>query len=327
VPTFPAQSSVLEERALREHLIREHQLPDTVTCRFASRGDADLYRVEKGSSRFYLKIYRPPRTAAATEAEVLLLEHLAGEGIPVARALRRCNGRFAHLLQAPEGDRAALLFETAPGQPLQLTGDLDRARAFGALVARLHAAADRAPPLPDLERLDAAEILDRIWPAVDVHLDDSQRQALAGVTEEVRRRLVRLPGSPPDHGPCHADLVASNVHVDGEGRMTFLDFGAAAYTWRAYELGVCDWMLQRDARRQGPHPAVRDALLEGYASSRLLPTGVPGELPTLYLCRQMAFLGGNAATLPLRLGTGPFEGDFIQTGVDLILRTAREAYA
>jgi Ser/Thr protein kinase RdoA (MazF antagonist) len=81
-------------------------------------------------------------------------------------------------------------------------------------------------------------------------------------------------------------------------------------TWRALELAIVYWSLGNRYRDGREH--LWKAFLQGYASIRPLPEAFSERLAVMLILRQISFLGGNCATLPLRLGTEPFESDFIE---------------
>ena len=128
----------------------------------------------------------------------------------------------------------------------------------------------------------------------------------------------------PDFGLCHADLVLSNVRLTAEGNITLFDFGNAVKTWRVYDLAVIYWSLGH--RYEDGRDQLWESFLEGYAAIRSLPEALSERLAEMLLLRQIGFLGGNCATLPLRLGTAPFESDFLEKGMEQ-LRTFAERSA
>jgi Ser/Thr protein kinase RdoA (MazF antagonist) len=146
------------------------------------------------------------------------------------------------------------------------------------------------------------------------------------VVDWIRPQLSEIPREPPGWGICHADLVLSNVRAAAEsGGVSLFDFGSVSRTYRGYDLAVVHWSLgHRDPARR---PERWAALLEGYASIRPLPDRLEDRLPTFLALRELAFLGGNAATLPLRLGTEPFESSFMHDGFDRIRSILAEAGA
>src|SRR5437773_11736519 len=120
---FPAQSSVLDERALLGDVVQRYEIPAPQSCRFLTRGDSDVYRVTcKNGARYYLKIRRPPVSQSFCESEARLVDALARAELPVVRPIALRGGGYSILLNASEGDRPTLLFEEAPPA---LNGPLD----------------------------------------------------------------------------------------------------------------------------------------------------------------------------------------------------------
>ena len=68
-----------------------------------------------------------------------MLVQAQAAGAPVAVAIRGRNGRFAQRLEAPEGERAVLLFAAAPGGIAEDTPE--HACAQGRALAGVHEAA------------------------------------------------------------------------------------------------------------------------------------------------------------------------------------------
>ena len=57
---------------------------------------------------------------------------------------------------------------------------------------------------------------------------------------------------------------------------------------------------------------------EGCEVNRSLPEVLSENLKVMLVLRQIAFLGGNCATLPLRIGTEPFESGFIEKEMECL---------
>ena len=110
------------------------------------------------------------------------------------------------------------------------------------------------------------------------------------------------------------DLVLCNIRQSRDGDVTFFDFGSAAFTWRANELGLVQQVLHHSERR-GRHEGMWDAFAGGYADVRALPAGVDELLPVLMLLRRIMGLSGALASCPLRMGTANFSEDFVNSGL------------
>jgi Ser/Thr protein kinase RdoA (MazF antagonist) len=310
---------VLDEEALLRRVLVGYDMPAPEACRFLCRGDADIYRATAAGTRFYLKVYRPPHTGALAEAEARLVTGLSRGGVPVVLPVPLRKGGFACEVRAREGVRPMLLFEEAP-PPLEIPVEAETCRDLGRATARLHEAADALTCELDLPLLDWEALVARWLPHITPFLSDADVAFLEDLSGRARSGFEELPARGPGFGPCHADLVVSNFRRDPERGITIFDFGAAARCCRAFDLAVPLWSLDR--RRAEERDALGDALLSGYEEVRSLPEGLTDRLPVLLIARHISFLGGNCGTLPLRLGTEPFEGDFLEREMGQLRRLA-----
>lgn len=311
-PSFPTQSSVLDEEALLARVVGDYCIPTPDSCRFPTRGDADIYRVKTAESDFYLKVYRPPQSLEVAEAEASFVSALSASGVPVVNPVPRRDGTFGSGVSAPEGTRPMLLFEQAP-PPLPPQLDAALLAQIGETIARLHAAADELGTDLGVPAIESDAFLkERVYYA-SRFLSQQDSAYLCHLSKHLGLVLEKLPQRTPDFGLCHADLVLSNLRLTAEGTVTLFDFGNALRTWRAFEFAVIYGSLQN--RYRDSRESLWKAYLQGYASIRPLPEVAPEQLAVMLTLRQIGFLGGSCATLPLRLGTEPFESDFLEKGM------------
>jgi Ser/Thr protein kinase RdoA (MazF antagonist) len=319
---FPVQSSVLDGEALLAHVVKDYCIPTPDSCRFLTRGDADIYRVKTATGNFYLKVYRPPQSLELTEAEARFVSALSTFGVPVVKPVPRVDGRFAFQVSAPEGIRPMLLFEQAP-PPLPSQLDQALLSQVGEKVALVHAAADEFDTDLNIPEMQSDSFLrERVY-YTSRFLSTQERAYLGDVSTSLNLVLQQLPRKTPDFGLCHADLVISNLRLTAEGTLTLFDFGNTSKTWRAFELAVVYWSLGNRYRDCRDH--LWQAFLQGYESIRPLPEALSERLAVMLVLRQIAFLGGNCATLPLRLGTEPFESGFIEKEMKRLRRLVKES--
>lgn len=309
---FPVQSSVLDEEELFAEVVKDYHIEDAKSCRFLSRGDADIYRVITKTRNFYLKVYRPPKSKEETEAEATLVWALSEAEIPVVKPVHRADHQFAAQVPAPEGMRPMLLYEEAPPP---IPGELDERilSRIGAKVALFHNAADRLDTHIGIPEIDVDKALQENVIYTSQFLSEQKSAYLRNVAVRLGGFLRKQPRNTFDFGICHADLVMSNVRMTKEGEITLFDFGNAMKTWRAFELAVIYWSLGH--RYENDREKLWRGFLRGYESNRPLPGGLSENLNVLLVFRQISFLGGNCASLPLRLGTEPFESGFIENEI------------
>jgi Ser/Thr protein kinase RdoA (MazF antagonist) len=319
---FPVQSSVLDEEVLLSRVVKDYCIPTPDSCRFLTRGDADIYRVKSATGNFYLKVYRPPQSLQQTEAEALFVTALSASGIPVIKPVSRQDGRFAFQVSAPEGTRPMLLFEEAP-PPLPAQLDESLLKRIGELVAQVHIAADKLDKDFGVAAMESDKYLEERVYYTSHFLTEQDSDYLEDVSKKLGRFLRQLPCKPPEFGLCHADLVLSNLRLTAEGTIAVFDFGNTMRTWRAFDLAIVYWSLgnrYRDCR-----DGLWKAFLQGYESIRVLPEDLSELLAVMLILRQIGFLGGNCATLPLRLGTQPLESGFIEEGMKTLRKLVKDS--
>jgi Ser/Thr protein kinase RdoA (MazF antagonist) len=306
---FPVQSSVLDEEELFSEIVKDFCIADPVSCRFLSRGDSDIYRVKTSTCNYYLKIYRPPKSLELSEAEAIFVSALLEAGIQVVKPVPRRDGSFAYQVCAPEGIRAMLLYEEAP-PPLPSKLDEEMTIEIGEKIALFHNITDELDTSFGLPEIDITRSLDESIYYTRQFLSEQESTYLEEVSIGLTATFQKRARNRSEYGLCHADLVLSNIRLTNEGIITLFDFGNAMRTWRAFEFAVLYWSLGH--RYEKSREKLWKAFLRGYQSIRPLPETLSEDLPAMLILRQMGFIGGNCATLPLRLGTEPLETGFIE---------------
>ena len=308
--TFPAQSSVLDEEALLHRVVGDYDIPSPQACLFLSRGDSDVYRIYTEGPRYYLKVYRPPHSLAWAESEARFVTGLSHLGIPVVGVAKRRDGAFATQVVASEGRRPALVFQEAPGAQLAPV-DTDACLRFGAALGELHQAADALDEDYAFRMFDCDYVSQALLPFAERLIDEDVRGSLRALLKTLRSRLQQFSTGAPGFGLCHADLVLSNVRLGDDGSIVFLDFGNAAFTWRACDLAVVHQTLFR-RQAQDPHDRLWGAFLRGYSQVRELPEGSGRNLPLFLLLRKVSWIAGVMASCPLRMGTETFDHKWVR---------------
>ncbi len=305
---FPAQSSVLDEEALFQRILPEYKIDGPRNCIFFYRGDSDVYRVDTAGPTYYLKIYRPPVSIAYTEAEALLVDELARNGANVVPAVYRKDGLFASEVIAPEGSRAALLFEEAPSMGFSV--DENTCCQLGFAVAQLHTAGDRI----DKDYSTLREQEDYLPFARRLTYKEDYAE-LENLRQKLEKRLSELLNGKEeaDIGWCHDDLVASNIRLRSDGTVVFFDFGNARYVSRGYELSQVRRMLRikNDEKRS---ELLWHTFVNAYSEMRQLPDCTAGndELLIRSALQQIGWIGGAMASCPLRMGTEGFNPEWVR---------------
>lgn len=247
------------------------------SLRFVGRSANAVFRFERGSASYYLRILhaalRPEPEVAAT---IDYLRHLHAHGGQVCRPEPSASGRFVEPIAQGEEVFLATVVAAAPGEPLRAERCEPRAlEAVGRSIASLHAAAESFAPADPSLFLRWTDHWRETGASIDSH------DALA---EQERERLdvwlATLVGrSAPDaFGLSHADCNLGNLIDDGR-RVTIIDFDEPVFHYWAADVArpLRDFTKQDRERRRG----VLSAIVAGYRSLRSLPEEWVAALPWL----------------------------------------------
>jgi len=267
----PILKSLLSADALGEVVAREYGLEE-VRCELVKAVTLDTYRVRSRSGSFALRVYPARRTEAEVRGELEFRVRLGAAGIPVPAPVARPDGSLCFALEAPEGTRLAVLFGFAAGQPLNERPLPEHLRAHGALLARLHLAADAVPPIPARPALTLEARVDE---PLEVLLRAFGARSSAGTmgryaAARVRPAIEALPREAPVYGLCHGDPGTSNALVAADGRITLLGFDFCGPGWRMHDLAVAVNEVPEESEKH---------LLEGYHEVRPLSADEVASIP------------------------------------------------
>jgi Ser/Thr protein kinase RdoA (MazF antagonist) len=190
----------------------------------------DVVKVDATSGRFALKFYNVrSRDERAVAWEVDLVDHLAGNGAPVARPVEGAHGAVESI--ALDGElRAAVLWRWVPGG--KPTPSRETYLALGEVAARVHEAADGYEPAWMRDEYDAEALIAEQIVRMRRHLVAAGRyEEVVDLGERLRAAVL---GQELDRGLCHMDLTLDNVHRTATG-LTAFDFDSAGRCWRAME--------------------------------------------------------------------------------------------
>lgn len=193
--------------------------------------------------------------------EIDLLDYLYARGIPVSKAVPKCNGDTIGTIADGVRQRTYSLFTWASGGVGSKTPE--RARLVGAALARIHLAADGFVSEHPRYRLDETTMLDRRLPAIEKAFATDEPEDIATIrstVDEIRRRLKSFDPGPGGWGVIHGDVQQLNFHID-DGVVTFFDFELCAWGWRAADIAEYYTRIP---------PTHRDPFLTGYESVRPL---------------------------------------------------------
>lgn len=287
---LPVIHSIFESGALARVLEHRYDIGEISDCALYRSYANDVFRIiTVDGEQYYLKVYRGDwRSPSDVAWEIRIQLHLLRNGVSAAKPVTRRDGSGIVILDAPEGQRAAVLYAAARGHKPQRPFTAELYEAFGRAAARLHTALDtfpdpsgRAPD--DIEALVLAP--GRILRALVDMLPDA-RVAVDTIVERLASELDRQTPA-LDWGLCHGDLTLDNFTIAEDGAITFFDFDLAAQSWRARD--PCG--VYASSRLNPDAGAFWDAFLAGYRAMRPLGEADEGAVPLMHAVYQLWDLG------------------------------------
>ena len=214
------------------------------------------YLVDTTRGRYILTLYERRVAAGDLPYFMALLDHLAGKGLPVPPAVADRDGRAIQELCG----RPACLITFLPGVSLGEPTP-PQARAAGAAMGDMHAAvADFPLDRPNSMGFDS-------WRALLERCGHSLDDIAPGLHGDIAFVLDDLAATWPDtldRCAIHADLFPDNVLMRGDAVSGLIDFYFASTDLRLYDLAIMHAAWSFDAAGRVHHPAIGDALIEGY---------------------------------------------------------------
>ncbi len=289
---FPVSSSILSARYL-SGWVQEYFFPTdaVVFCKLLKSGINDTYSVQCSTGRFVLRIYAYSwRTPLAIEEELKLLNVLHGARLPISVPVMHNGGQYILPIDAPEGERYAVLFTHAPGsKQQQLPAALHQ--QVGNMMARMH----QTTMGMELNRPDYTadtlllQSLPQIAACLPAHtpemqwLQRTQTQMLALLADVDTKNLPK--------GIVHMDVWFDNMNITDDGQATLFDFDFCGNGWLCTDVAYYLMQLFYTERDAAVCTQKTEAFMKGYEAIRPLMPQERALLPALGVSMYFFYLG------------------------------------
>ncbi|MCM3001851.1 phosphotransferase [Paenibacillus cellulositrophicus] len=279
--------SALEKFGIKEEQAEFIQISDHITYRVSARS----------GGKFLLRIHPVSADVPAIRSEMMWLNWLSSQGLPVPEGIADQEGNTVAICEADRSQGwPVTLLRWIEGQ--QAEGGLDDRQVYrmGVLMARLHQAAQSfVPPegfvRPEWGAASLTEDMQRLERRHRAFLSSDEWALYVQAADLIKGRIAAWPPGPSRYGLIHADLHEGNV-VFKDGEPCPIDFGRCGFGYYAYDLAQA---------LIGLYPAQRSMLLDGYESMRLLPKESVSMMETFFLqavLENQAFHAGNPQEIP-----------------------------
>jgi Ser/Thr protein kinase RdoA (MazF antagonist) len=315
---FPAVHSILEQTALAALVNEDYNIGPSINCHLLARGVNDIYSISSQNSRYVLRVSQSTwLTLKEITWELELVEHAAKKGVAVSRPIKRKDGTFAGIINAPEGPRVAVLFERLEGR--RPDAEVADAKRYGTVVGGLHLALDSFTSSQQRFELDLEHLIDEpldiIRPWLASHSETWH--TLQTKANDVKTKLEAI-SAKLEKGACHGDLHNWNARVDESGTLSLFDFDCGGVGFRAYDLAVYWWGYasgSQETTDNAPWHAFCDAYLEQRALNQLDLEAIP----LFVAVRSIWFMGLHSRHAKV-WGFNPIEDGFFDYGLRFLQR-------
>ena len=289
---FPVTSSILSATQLGVFLQERYSLSKQAKCQLIRAGINDTYLVTDNLNRFVFRVYSLNwRTAAEITEEIKLLNELKQNNISVSYPLTDRENNFIQILNAPEGNRFAVLFTYANGQKIHIFS-AETHFNIGQLIARFH-------------RITNNRRLYRIDYSPEVILIDSLKQVcnfLTADTEEMNfmqsaqkyllKEFKNADISQIRQGIIHLDIWFDNLNITNDGKVTIFDFDFCGNGWLCLDVAYYVLQLHNIEKYEAKdyQPKI-DSCITGYESITPLSTEEKRLIPMLGVSLYFFYLG------------------------------------
>lgn len=289
---FPVTNSNLSATHLGLFLQKKYALSKDAKCQLIKAGINDTYLVTDHTEKFVLRVYSLDwRTKTEIEEEIRLLNQLKENGISISYPIPDKENNHIQTLNAPEGDRFAVLFSFAPGEKQHIISEETHFQ-IGQLIARLH-------------KITVNQRLNRIDYTPEVILMDSLNKVsafLSSDTEEIHfmrsaqsylmKEFETADFSQIRQGIVHLDIWFDNLNITADNQVTIFDFDFCGNGWICLDVAYYILQLHNIEKYEAKdyQPKV-DHFLNGYESVTPLSAEEKRLIPMLGVSLYFFYLG------------------------------------
>jgi Ser/Thr protein kinase RdoA (MazF antagonist) len=263
--TVAVSSSILTASALIPLLQQQYGL-SVNHCRIIKAGVNHTYLVTTADTRYVFRIYSHNwRSDKEIGEELRLILHLKEKGCSVSHPIADAQGQYIQQLQAPEGQRQAVLFSYAPGNKLP---QLEPAQheAIGRLMAQIHRntegfALERCTYTPAYLLEEPLQLLaDFLSP------DCAEMQFLQTAATNIRNVMEQADPTQLRQGAVHLDIWFDNMSVTPEGEITIFDFDFCGNGGLYLDIAYYILQLYTTEPQEQAYQSKLAAFMQGYES-------------------------------------------------------------
>lgn len=318
LPVADISHSVLHPAFIAREVAARFPINGNVDAFLLYRGMNDVYLVQDADTKYALRVWRKSyRDVDDVAYELDFLAFLQERGFNASVAVPQHDGSLYFKVATPEGPRAIAMYDWAPGRKFGEMLSEETAFQIGADFAKMHllglehAGADHT--FTSKTAKDYNICMPALLDFVYDRPDDLRDYPIIAANLDAKLDEMAAAGVPL--GICHRDFHPSNVHVNDDGQITFLDFDAAGEDFLMQDVQNFVW----GNLFYGFSPSYGTAFENGYQSVRPFTQAEIDATEIFLMAKAFRLVAGMAhSSVAVGRGTLRFRnldwlGDYIKT--------------
>ncbi|KAA6437047.1 phosphotransferase [Dyadobacter flavalbus] len=289
---FPVTNSNLSAEHLGLFIQTKYALGKNTRCRLIRAGINDTYLVNDDLQQFVFRVYSAGwRTRIEIEEELNLLNLLRVNQISVSYPVADHADNFIQILNAPEGDRFAVLFSYAKGEKLHDV-PAETHYKIGQLIGRFHEITlnrtlKRVHYTPEIVLVDALKKLELFLPP-----ETAEMQFMKSMQKYLLHEFSKVNGDTIRNGIVHLDIWFDNLNVTDKNEITIFDFDFCGNGWLCFDIAYYVMQLHNIEKYEAKDytPKIEN-FFSGYESVTKISTNEKALVPVLGLSLYFFYLG------------------------------------
>ena len=289
---FPVSNSNLSAIHIGLFLQEKYFLSLDVECQIIKSGINDSYLITDYSNKFLFRIYSLFwRSKTEIEEEINLLNQLRENGISISYPIEDKNANYIQTLNAPEGERFAVLFSFADGEKLH---NISQEKHFliGQIMARFHKIThnqrlNRVDYSPEVILIDSLKKISSFLP------DDTEEMSfLKSAQTNLLAEFKNADISQIRTGIVHLDIWFDNLNITSDNKITIFDYDFCGNGWLCLDFAYYIMQLHNIEKYEAKdyEPKV-DSFINGYESVTVISGEEKRLIPMLGVSLYFFYLG------------------------------------
>jgi Ser/Thr protein kinase RdoA (MazF antagonist) len=289
---FPVTNSNLSATHIGLFLQAKYSLSKDTKCQLIKAGINDTYLVTDNLEKFIFRVYSLNwRSKTEIDEEIKLLNQLKENAISISYPLSDKENNYIQILNAPEGDRFAVLFTFASGEKLHIISQETHFQ-IGQLMARLHKITNKQ----QLNRIDYSPkiiLVDSLKKISSFLTSDTEEMSfMKSAQTYLLKEFENANISEIRQGIVHLDIWFDNLNITSDNKVTIFDFDFCGNGWLCLDIAYYILQLHNiEKYEEKDYQPKVESFIKGYESV----TPIRGEekrlIPILGVSLYFFYLG------------------------------------